>query len=154
VLIILDGLLDPIDLATRWVSKDATFKLSSVYSNFPPLPAFLTGEGKLHEGDSHAIHTDRQVKPHVTITLKKPELLKLIVIENRRGYHGGQTVGLGVEVSLDGKRWKTVWQGGKAQPTWTINIKIPIRARYVRIGRTGDSSTYLYLAGVKIYAMK
>ena len=147
-------LLDPIDLATKWVSKDATFKLSSVYSNFSPLPAFLTGEGKLHEGDSHAIHTDRQVKPHVTIALKKPELLKLIVIENRRGWWGERTAGLGVEVSLDGKGWKNVWQGGKAQPTWTINLKTPVRARYVRIGLTGDSSTYLCLAGVKIYAVK
>ena len=147
-------LLDPIDLATGWVSKDATFKLSSVYSNFPPLPAFLTGEGKLHEGDSHAIHTDRQTKPHVTITLKKPELLRLIVIENRRGWGGGATVGLGVEVSPDGRSWKNVWQGDKAQPTWTIDIKTPIRARYVRIGLTGDRSAYLHLAGVKIYAMK
>ncbi|MBL7220612.1 MAG: discoidin domain-containing protein [Phycisphaerae bacterium] len=147
-------LLDPIDLATKWVSKDATFKVSSEYGSYPPLPAFLTGEGKLHEGDSHAIHTDREVKPHVTIALKKPELLKLIVIENRRGWLGGRTMGLGVEVSLDGKRWKNIWQGDKAQPTWTVNLKTPVRARYVRIGLTGDSRTYICLAGVKIYAMK
>jgi len=147
-------LIDPIDLATKWVSKDATFKLSSEYGKTDPLAAFLTGEGKLHDGGSYAIHTGRQVKPHVTIALKRPELLKLIVIENRKGWYGGRTTGLGVGVSLDGKRWKSIWQSDKAQPTWTINLKTPIRARYVRIGRTGDNKVYFYLAGVKIYAMK
>jgi len=148
-------LIDPIDLATKWVSKDATFKVSSDHSVDHPLPAFLTGEGKLHSNGSHAFHSGREANPHVTVTLKKPELLKLIVIKNRSGFYGGRMTGLGVEVSLDGKRWKKIWQGDKAQPTWTILLKTPVRARYVRIGRTeGGRSTYLYLSGAKIYAMK
>jgi len=149
-------LIDPIDLATKWVSKDATFKLSSVSSSEPPLPSFLTGEGKLHGyRQSYAIRTDRQAKPNVTIALKKPELLRLIVIENRRDSYGRYMVGLAAEVSLDGKTWKKVWQGTEAQSTWTIDIRTPIRARHVRIGLTGDSKTsYFALTGVKIYALK
>ena len=148
-------LIDPIDVARKWVSKDATFKVSSVLgARETPQPSFLTGEGESHGVRPYAIHTAKQANPHVTIALKKPELLKLIVIENRRDVYGVTTTGLGVEVSLDGKSWKNVWQGDKAQPTWTINIKTPVRARYVRIGRAGEKDAYLALVGVKIYAIK
>jgi len=90
----------------------------------------------------------------VTITLKKPEVLRLIVINNRKGSYGSYMAGLAAAVSMDGKTWKKVWQATEARKTWTIDLKRPIRARYVRIGLTGERESYLYLVGVKIYAMK
>ena len=145
-------LLDPIDRTLKLVSKDAAFKLSSVYSRSPPLPAFLTGEGKLYEEGAYAIHTDQEVKPHVTIALKKAAPIKRIVIQNRRDNYGEHTVGLAAAASVDGRAWQTIWRATEVRKVWTIDLKTPVKARFIRIGLTGEKKAYLHLAGVRIYA--
>ncbi|MDP6636412.1 MAG: discoidin domain-containing protein [Phycisphaerae bacterium] len=152
-------LIDPIDLNTKLVSKDASYKLSTTSTRYPPLPSFLTGEGKFHGyRRSHAFCTNREAAPYVTITLQKHELLKRIVIENRRDSYTRYTVGLTAMISSDGKTWRKILQADPSkppQPTWTINLKTPAKARYLRIALTpGRRETTLALRGVRIYAKK
>jgi len=136
-----------------WQNKHAKVSMKGEVQWVPEPFAYRPGKSVRYI--DHAMGTDRQAKPNVTIALKKPELLRLIVIENRRDSYGRYMVGLAAEVWLDGKTWKKVWQGTEAQSTCTIDIKTPVRARYVRIALTGDSKTsYFALTGVKIYALK
>ena len=152
-------MLDPIDLSTKLVSKDATYKVSSTYGSYSPKPGFLTGEGKLYgyRGD-YAFRTDRELKPQVAITLKKSEVIRRIVIENRRDSYGRYMVELEAEVSSNGKTWKKIWQSKESKPTWTIDMRTPVRARYLRLTLVGtgsyksSSGMNLALRGVKIYA--
>ncbi len=127
-------LIDPIDLSTKLVSRDATYKVSSAYGSYGPLPSFLTGEGKLHgyRGD-YAFRTEREPKPNVTITLKKSEVIRRILIENRRDSYSRYMVELEAEVSSTGKTWKKIWRSKESKPTWTIDMRTPARARYLRL---------------------
>ncbi|MDP6046152.1 MAG: discoidin domain-containing protein, partial [Phycisphaerae bacterium] len=152
-------LIDPIDLNTKLVSRDATYKISSTYSSYPPLPSLLTGEGKYHGYRGyHAFCTDREPKPNVTIDLKKSEVIRRIIIENRRDSYNRYMVQLDVEVSSTGKTWRKIWQSEASKPTWTVDLKTPARARFMRITLAGTGSykssrgMSLALRGVKIYA--
>ena len=151
-------LLDPADRNIEWVSKDATFKISSTSSKYKPLKAFLTGEGELTSGC--AIHTDYEATPWAIIALTKAVDVKRIVILNRqRAYSSrSQNPGLRVWTSVDGAEWQELWRAKASSSMWMINLKTPIKARYVKLGLVNVSesgkprNSYLALAGVKIYA--
>jgi len=46
-----------------WVSRDATYEVSSIYHRYSPLPSLLTGQGQLHSvgsaKDCFAFHTSK-----------------------------------------------------------------------------------------------
>jgi len=142
--------LDTADRTVKWVSADATYKPSSAHSQFASLPGFLTCRGKLYDR-SHTFHTAKQSDPYVIVTLRQVEAIKRILISNRRGEHARHTTGLVVDLSSDGRRWRTAWRAKDVRQSWQINFRTPIRARYVRIRRSGDE-TYLALAGVQVFA--
>ena len=151
-------LLDPADRNVKWVSKDATFKISSTAAKYTPLKAFLTGQGELDRGC--AIHTDYENTPLAIVTLKEEIMLKRIVIANRRTSYLSRSLnpGLRVWTSVDGTEWAELWRAKVSQSMWMINLNAPIRSRYVKIGLVNSSEggkarkSYLALAGVKIYA--
>ena len=143
-------LLDPDDRNIKWVSRDATFRLSSAAQQYPPLKAFLTGVGQLNNGC--AIHTDTEAAPAVVVTLKQAADVKRIVIANRQGKYSRYTTGLTVWASENGTEWKELWQAKSLRSEWLIHLKTPVKARYVKIGLVSPKSAYLALAGVKIYA--
>ena len=151
-------LLDPADRNIKWISKDATFRISSTSSKYKPLKAFLTGEGELYKGC--AIHTDYETRPWALVTLKEAVNVKRIVILNRQSYYSSrsQNPGLRVWTSADGSEWQELWRAAASQSAWMINLKTPVKARYVKIGLVNVSKggsaikSYLALAGVKIYA--
>ena len=148
--------LDAFERSLRWVSKGATYKPSSIYvegaTTFAPLGSLLSGEGKLHRND-YAFATTGQANPYVVINLNQSQPIKRIVIENRRSMYWQQTQGLAVWVSADGRTWKPIWGPAKARRSWLIDLKTPVRAKYVKIGlATGGGTAHLALAGVRIYA--
>lgn len=133
----------------KWVSRDATYTASSMWDRHKPLPALLTGEGELHQR-AYAFHTNRESNPHIIIKLKRSVGIKRIMIENVRGGARERSKGMVVLVSSDRKQWKRIWKGGNAQPVWIIDLKTPVRAKYVKIGL--PRTEYFHLAGVRIYA--
>ena len=74
----------------RWISKDAVYRVSSVYESnvgpFVPLPGLLTGkEGPENlNGDEFAFHTAWEKSPFIVIDLGRQNQITRIVIENRR----------------------------------------------------------------------
>lgn len=142
--------LDPVDRNVKWVSKDATFKPSSLLEKYPPLKAFVTCQGPLNKGC--AIHTDAESNPHVILTLKEAVNVKRILIVNRMGRYYGRSGSPRVWTSMDGEQWQELWQAKSVKKLWLIDLKTPVRARYVKIGLTETKSAYLALAGVRIYA--
>jgi len=133
------------------VSRKATYKPSSVYRSYPPLPAFVTGAGKLHR-DGMAFQTARQADPYVIVTLGKIEMVKRIILDNKRGYYAKYNTGIVISVSTDGRRWSEAWRARGVQRCWIIDLKMPLRARYIRVARPSKSTTYLGLGGIAVYA--
>jgi len=144
-------MLDPADRTLRWVSKDATYKPSSVYRSCPPQAMFLTGRGKLNRYGASVI-TERQSNPHVTVTLRQTEMIKRIILDHRRGPYKKRNTPLMIAISTDGRRWTTVWRAKAVRQSYLIDFKLPLRARYVKVSPTVTDRTYLTLAGIRIYA--
>jgi len=145
--------LDPADRNIEWISKDATFRLSTNSERYRPLKAFLTGQGELIRGC--AVHTDYEAKPAVVVDLAKPVNVKRILILNRVGGYSSrrQNPGLRVWTSADGVEWAEAWSAADSRATWLVNLKTPVKARYVKFGLVNESKSYIALAGVRIYAV-
>ena len=144
-------MLDSADRTLRWVSKDATYKPSSVYSSCPPQATLLTGVGKLNRYDASVL-TNKEANPHVIITLKRIELVKRIILDQRRGRYSKYNSLLSVAISTDRRRWTTAWRAKAVQQSWVIDFKLPMRARYLKISPTVTDRVYLALASVRVYA--
>ena len=146
--------LDAADRMLKWVSKDATYKLSSTYSSYAPKATFVTGEGKLHSSGM-AFQTSSESSPYVIVVLKRTERVKRIILTNRQGSYSRSSVALAMEVSADGRKWTGVWSTTTPQSSWIIELKTPLRTRYIRIRRPKAASSYggyLALAGIRVYA--
>jgi len=137
-----------------WISRDATYEVSSIYSRYNPLPSLLTGRGRLHPTGSlkncHAFHTNQEKNPHIIITLAGAPMIQRLFIENRRGGGGEErAAGLTVWVSGDKKSWQRVWTARRLARSWMVKLEAPIDAAYVKIGLVGTN--YLHLKKVKVY---
>jgi len=151
--------LDADDRVLKWVSRDATYKVSSTYSpSQPPQAIFLTGEGKLDAGGMAFRTGAGSLTPWAVVTLKRTEQVKRIILDNCRGAYAKYNMGLIVEISPDGRTWTQVWRGTDVRPSWIIELKAPMRTRHIRISRKAKSSDSIYskrlaLAGIRVYAM-
>ena len=86
-----------------WISKNATYRVSSVHFIFRPLPGLLTGaegDGNLHNTDQFAFHTEEEKTPFIVIDLQKEYRITGIVILNRRDATA-RAAGLKVWLSTD-----------------------------------------------------
>jgi len=141
--------------AEHWVSKDATYELSSMHTNWPPLPALLTGEGKLHvSATKFAFHTGpSDPAPHIIVTLKQPSAVTRFEILNTTtdvAHFRNRAEGLTVWVSSDKKTWHRIWQAGSAQDKWNVKLNSPTPSvSYIKIGLPGKG--VLHLVGVRIF---
>jgi len=150
--------LDPADRALNWVSRDASYRISSSYStSYPPKATFLTGEGTLHSRGMSFRTGSTPTPPWVVVTLKQSERIKRIILDNARGSYARDGVGLVVELSSDGRKWTPTWRSTEARPSWVIELKAPTYARYIRITRDNAAATssynrYICLAGIRVYA--
>jgi len=143
-------MLDPADANVEWVSKDATFKSSSVARGSVSRSGFLNGRGRLVNG--MGICTDREQQPHIVITLKRTYDIKQILLVNRRGTTKYPLDGLTVWTSTDGKTWARAWKlSGKPERMWFLDFGSAIQARYVKIGLDGSGLSSLQLADVRVY---
>ncbi len=134
------------------LSKSATYVVKPVGNPRHNVnTAFLLkkGERKGQYKNDFAFHSATGKDAHILITLKKAGQIKKVIIENRRSWYD-RAKGLTVWVSLDKKKWTKVWQAKKVEKKWTANLKVPVKAKYVKIGLMGDKRI-LHLNKVRIY---
>ena len=110
--------------------------------------AFLLKKGERtgQYKDSFAFHTNDQ-EPWFIVTLKSPADIKIIYIQNRVGVEE-RAKGLTVSVSSDQKTWKDIWKATDVSPEWTIDLKTPEKAQYIKFELKG---AFLHLNNVRIY---
>ena len=135
-----------------WISKDATYTASSVYSGLSPLPSLLTCEGRLYiyrETNLYAFHTQIQANPSITIDLGKTKTIERIYIKNRKGY-GMRSKGITAWVSSDSTiRGEQVGTSDELLDEYTMTLSRPRRARFITIGL--QRRDYFHLQHVKIF---
>ena len=139
-------------LPTIWISKDATYTVSSVYSKFAPLPSLLKGEGKLYtysRTSKFAFHTLKEANPSITIDLGRTKTIERIYIKNRKGQtKRSKGITAWVSNSSAGKG-EQVGTSDKSLDEYTMTLSKPRKARFITIGlRRKD---YFHLEHVKIF---
>lgn len=136
--------------AETWISKDATYTVSSVM--FEPLPSLLTGEGQLYSSDRNlfAFHTrDEDKTPFIVIDLGKPKTITKVYIVNRPNYAArGENLALWLSDIKSFQLKPPVWLADKGQDEWTVTLPSPMKARYIKLGRTSGSPFHLKLVKV------
>jgi len=139
----------PTKVEGKWISKDATYKISSNNATHNPKPDLLTGDENLHTG-TFAFHTAEGLPgQNCVIDLGKPMTMTRIWIENL--HINGRTAGLTVWLSnKEGQKGEKIWSTKEAGGEWTI--KIPnAKARYITIGLPDTVRVPLHLAHVKVF---
>ena len=105
-----------------------------------------TGKAK----DSFALHTNAR-EPWFIVTLKTPATLQSIYIQNAIGNCQERAKGLTISVSNDQKTWKEIWKASDVQSEWTIDLKTPEKAQYIKFELPRSADSYLHLNNVRIY---
>jgi len=143
-------------LDEKWISKDATYTVSSLVRNFPPLPSLLTCEGKLYgEGkDLCAFTTSEGDKDaHIIIDLGSLKTITKVYIENRNLNSGiasrAKTLTMWLSETQTFDMDKPIWKATEGQAEWTIPLQKPTKARFIRLGLR--ESNIFHLKQVKIF---
>lgn len=141
-------------LKEMWVSKDATYRMSSQQDHYRGMPSLLAG-GSLYS-DQFAFHTaENSLGGHIVIDLGKLFLVTRLWIENRRHQETqGRAKGMAVWFSNDGKeRGENMWQAKEGAADWTVKLPQPKKVRYITIGQPETKRAPLHLAQVKVFAL-
>ncbi len=94
------------------------------------------------------VHTARQEEPWVTVDLGAPKPIHEIVVFNSTHCCMGRVVPLALEVSEDGKSWRTVARQDEVFRKWRADFA-PTQARYVRARVLRTS--LLHLSEIEVY---
>jgi len=134
-----------------WVSKDATYTVSSVHHIFHPKQALLTYEGGMHGENDFAFCTAiNSQNPHIIIDLGEEKLIESVYIEGRKGYDKRQkdiSIWLSNDKVFDLPN--PLWVADKLQQEWTVTLPELEKVRYIRIGVNGTGT--LHFKHVKIF---
>lgn len=130
----------------KWISKDATFELSSVHTSNP---YFLTFDGKEKE---YSISTrckgDVGEDGWCKIDLGNVYEIANIDIFNRTDVSSQKIINTELFISPDDKKWLKIETIKKDKPLFTIKIKKS--ARYIKL-QSNNPTGILTLKAIKIY---
>ena len=135
----------------QWISKNATYKISSVFGE--SLPSLLT-ESTKYRHDEFSFHTnDGKPGGWVTIDLGKPKRITRVFILNRKGSKQTheRANGISLYISADGKRQQKLWTATQGLPEWNVLLEKPIVGRFVTLQLPATSTQPLHLRKVMIY---
>ena len=143
------------DLGIAWLSRDATYIVSSQYHK--ALPSLLNGEGggESDRGgeDKFAFHTQLEKNPYIVVDLQSTVELRHIEIVNRKAVSLGAAKTLTIWVSNEKSGpWKEIWHAKSAEPEWKIELPGFVSARFVKMGL--QESEYFHLYSVKFFGRK
>jgi len=130
----------------KWVSKDATYTMSSVYDNCAS-PSLLNGERGCTSGDTNACHTRAEDSPWLSIDLGTKHSITALDISNRigvieAGEHQSDTLTVWVSDAAEGP-WKEIWHTQAAQMHWAIVLEKAVECRFVKVGLTRHACLHL-----------
>ena len=131
----------------KCVSENAKLTLSSKDEKYSPRNNTLltTGEG------TFAFHTKLQENPFIIIELDKACDVTGAEILNRSDMQGDRTRPLVMSLSTDSKNWERVWSSDVAKSRWTVILKNPKRAKFIKLEI--PRREFLHLKKVKIYGI-
>ena len=131
---------------------DATVQFGSLQGAYNVDKAFLLKKGERtgQYKDFFAFHTDNK-EPWFIVTLKSSANIKTIYIQNRVDEGQERAKGLTVSVSEDQKTWKEIWKATDVKPEWTIDLKSPEKAQYIKFELPRSDTGFLHLNNVRIY---
>lgn len=129
----------------KCVSENAKLVLSSVDEQYSPRENnFLTsGRG------TFAFHTKLEDRPNAVVELDKPYNITGAVILNRSDAQGDRSRPLDMYLSMDGKNWRKVWSSDLAKSRWTVVLKNPERAKFIKLEI--PRREFLHLKQLKVY---
>jgi hypothetical protein len=145
---------EPMSPGGEWISKDASYVVSSQYAGYVPLLTLLTDQGERHHG-SMAFSTDpkRVEPPYIVVMLTSPCALQGLYIQNITSNGKPEhAAGLTMWVSSDQKDWQKVWTAERVEREWRYTLPKPVSARYVKIGLPAAGT--LHLRTIKLFGQR
>lgn len=150
----------------RWISKNASYTVSSKYENIRPLPSLLNesnatycavkgvSRAKISEEGYNAFTTNKEPGAHVTIDLGNVFTVRGFYIRNRKETQAGidRAKGLTIWLSPDRPaRGKEVWSAEEAEVEWYVALPRAIEACYVVVGFPQSKSEHLHLSKIMVF---
>lgn len=110
------------------------------------------------EGHSElsSFHTLKEKAPWGMVKLPGPAEVKAITIVNSGGgVNAGRQLPLTVWTSEDGKNFTKLATFTEVKKEWNLELAVPVKARYVKVGRTPDAKTeFFHLHKILVYGKK
>jgi eukaryotic-like serine/threonine-protein kinase len=136
---------------SAWISKDATYIVSSATQGRPS-PNLLNGIGGGQSvSDSFAFHTrENDLDPHIVINLGRTCAVDALEIVNRKrnNLERARTLTVWIGPEVEGP-WAEVWRATEARPEWQVKLQTPVVAKFVKIGLR--EPVPLHLWSVKVF---
>ncbi len=129
----------------QWISRSATYTVSSADPGKDPLPNLLNGTGGGYQYNGFAFHTLSEDAPYIVIDLKSQVEMTKVEIINRRDDNQERAKTLTMWVSKGPKGpWKEAWHAPGIQKEWDVDLSPPVVARYVKLGLTEHNIFHLF----------
>jgi len=138
----------------QWISKNATYEVSSTLFKNKPLPSLLNESQQFHNSDQFAFETKPESGAWVTIDLGETKRITRVYILNRKAFKKilrDRAIGMSLYISSDGKQKEKVWTATKGLIEWNVQLPKPIVGRYVTLKHPTNATQQLHLKKVKIY---
>ncbi|MEI6236600.1 MAG: discoidin domain-containing protein [Planctomycetota bacterium] len=147
----------PENKVSKWISKDATYTVSSKYSEgkkiWEPMKSFLNGDDPEYfsADDGFSFVTKSERCPNATVDLGAKCRIDGFEILNRKwSAQQDRAKTLTVWVSFDANGpWVEIWRAEKAQAKWNVKLPKHCFARYVKVGLRDTNE--LHLASIKLF---
>jgi hypothetical protein len=141
-----------IESAEKWLSKEATYTVSSIDKDWRPLPSLLNATERFHEGGgTQFAFSIAQPDAYIVIDLKREVPVSRIHIQNRPV--ADRTTGSTLYLSKNSDvRGTLVWTAPNNAAEWTIVLPRLQTARYITIARDPNrGDAFLHLRKVKVF---
>lgn len=118
----------------KWISKNATAKVSSQFHEQRLSAWLLNGEGGDVWENTHSFHTNDDINQFVVLDLGAKQSVAAVEISNRNSQMTrSKTLSLWSADSAEGP-WTEIWTTRDWQNFWVISFETPESTRYLKIG--------------------
>jgi len=144
------------DFGAQLLSADGMLRISSTSKWDVPARHVHAIDATPVEGN--LFHTESERNPWAEVVLAGPSTVKGVVIENGHPNKGlrGRAVPLEVQISEDGKEWKTVFEDATVRDAYRVDLTANAeRSRRVRVRRKpGAKEEPLHFTKILVYGNK
>jgi hypothetical protein len=152
----------PMQLSESWISRDATYAVSSTGEGVLALSSLLTEDDPERE---YAVHSQGgEAGAHIVIDLGSVKQITRLEIVNRRDpalYARAQGMQLWLasgRSGADDSRFplppyfdRAIWTAEQGLALYQVKLKQPAHARFIKLGFPPERTEFLHLAKVRVY---